>query len=225
MKIPTFSQNDQEWSDILIGNTDLNVGRYGCYGTALSMMLWNYGHKLNPGQVFQKLNENKAFTSGGLLTYDGVERTFPGLHFYRRAYTVLDESAYYCRITVDKAIEDVITMVRRGMPPILCVDNLYNDNKPDHAVLCYKASEDLSDWRIKDPGGGKDIPFESKYGPVRENLYGYVSIIGMPTSVPEGESRRVASSVWKAAELRRAYRRNEMWKVDTYAREIVDTLL
>lgn len=226
MDIPLYSQWGQPWSDKLIGNTNHTMARKGCYVTSITMMMHNYDVKIDPGEVLDKLNSVDGFISGGLVTYSGVERAFPGVHFYQRVYTTNDKDARFMPMQITAAIGKIKHLLDYGLPTILCVDNLYNDGVPDHAV-CAKGYEigrnGLEvDFKIHDPDGGLDIWFSEKYGDPMKKLYGYISIIGAPQS---GKMTNVGKGIWKAMELRRAYFNKEMWKVDTYARELPDTLI
>jgi len=222
MNTPIFNQADPKWADKKLLPTNLTMRRWGCYITSLSSMLHNFAKELDPGQVLDKLIEVNGISTDGLLTYDGVMRAFPDLYFNTRAYTSNDPSAHLQKMPVDVALDRVARLLYLGQPTILCVDNLYNDRIPDHAILATDTKRNLgkiTDFRVMDPDGGHDRWFSEKYGPLRENLYGYVSIIGPPVWFPEDSDPKAGSALWKAAEIKQGH------SVETYAREILDTLL
>lgn len=218
--IPTYRQWGESWSMKRLGKTDLTVARYGCYAISLSMATANFGIRDEPGTFIDKMNAVGAFNECGMMTYDGVMRAYPKLYFYKRVYTELDPSQNGVEMTIDAAIYKVHRLVSFGQPTILCVDNLYNDGIPDHAVICYDAPEDTRKWRIKDPDGGHDCLFEERYGSVKDGLYGFVSIIGPPENAPDGYGHAgLGSALWKAAQIKQGK------NVGVYSAELIDTLL
>lgn len=206
--IETYAQQDKRW-----GNLELVPGypmsRWGCFVTSLAMKL-----RLTPDKVLDKLKEYDGIDPQGMMTYDGVQKAFPEVHFIERVYTKDDPSRNFLKMETKAALDKVRRYLDLGQAVVLCVDNVGDDGIPDHAVLAHGYGGD--DFRIKDPDHGRDIWLSEKYGKV----YGYVGLVSPPDSYPDGSPyKNLGGAFWKAAEIRAG--RN----VSTYSREIVDSFL
>lgn len=222
MSLPIYNQWGGPWSGVKLGNSEWTMANSGCYTTSLTMILNNYGYRLNPMDVVSKLNADNGYQEG-MMQYAAVERQFPQVYFHKRVDTTNHPAQNISKEMVGVSIERIKRLVGAGLYPILCVDNLYNDKWPDHAVVCTEAPDDLREWVILNPDGGKEQKFLDKYGPVEKNLYGYVAFIGPPISATKDISLGIAA--WKAKEIDVAVRRNDYQKASVYARELVDSIL
>jgi hypothetical protein len=90
-------------------------------------------------------------------------------------------------------------------------------------VVCIEAPDDLTAWKIINPDGGKVQNFQDKYGPVEQNLYGYVSFIGSPLTATKDIDEGIG--VWKAKTIERAVASGDYKTAQVYAKELVDSLL
>jgi len=219
MNIPVYNQLDPRWANKVMAPSSLLLGPFGCYVTCVAMALHNYAKPFDPGQLCDKLIENDGFTKDGLLKYDGIENAFPDVLFYERGYTTNDPGRSTQKTRIETALGKIRTLIRYGMPTILAVDNAKNDGIPDHAVLAVECADDMSDLRIHDPDGGRDILFSQKYGNPRENLHGWIGIIGSPIEVPEGGDSKLGQVTFKLAQARKGILVNQRVK------EALDTLL
>jgi hypothetical protein len=215
--IPQYSQFDQRWKDKLLGESTLNLGGFGCYLTALTMKLKTHAVDLNPGEACERMNRYNGFDKSGLMTYDGVERAWPQLLFHERGYTTNDPSNNIRKTDIKVAIDKIFKLAMLGQPVILCVDNMYNDGIPDHAILL--VPEKAGDWTIHDPDGGKKIKFQDKYGDPMQKLYGWVSIIGPPTEFPDDSKAGLGQAFYKLAQAKKGV------NVSLNVKEAFDTFL
>lgn len=201
--LPAYSQLEPKWGAKRIPTKagTITMSSDGCYVTSLTMLLANYAIYLDPGQCLDKLIGVSAFLENGFLTYDGVMRAFPDVIFSERVYTKNDPSKNIVKIETAVAIEKVKRYLRLGQPVILCVDNLYNDRIPDHAVVLYDY-DGLHFW-IHDPDGGKTIAFDLKYGDPMTNLYGYIALIGPPINFPKDGLPGFGQALWKMAKFKK----------------------
>lgn len=231
IELPIYNQGDKRWGHLLLvdWNPNLTMSRWGCYITSLTMVLRAYGIHMTPDQVLQRLKAVNGITNDGLLTYYGVEQAFPMVHFYGREYTDNDKDNRYRQMTVEKAIHNIRRLLDSGQPVIGTVDNVGDDDIPDHAIAIYDYILDgdtVVDLMIGDPDGGKDIKFSTKYGEIRDELFGYVALIGPPTMFPDqSEDQENGIALWKSQELKKAAYASDWDRVKTYARELTDSLL
>jgi hypothetical protein len=202
----------------------------GCFITSFTQALPNWavlnddGTSLTPGQVLDRLIAVNGLSIDGQLSYDGVMRAFPSLYFHDRLYTTNCPGKNTLLTQTDAVIAKVRRLLDCGQPTILAVDNLNADGIPDHSVLAcdYLTGPDgkVTDFRLHDPDGGRDILFSSRYGDIRTKLYGAVIIIGPPVAFPDQSTdKEDGVALWKATQIRRGI------NVATYAKELIDTLL
>lgn len=222
--LSTYNQGDPRWRDKKLSPSALTMGGYGCYITSFTMALHNFAISLDPGQVLEKLIAKNGLNYDGFLTYDGVMRAFPAVYFNERVYTTNDPSSNGLEMRPEIAIKKVRRLLDLGQPTILCVDNQGNDGVPDHAILAkdylVNPMGSVTDFRIHDPDGGRELWFTEKYGPVLTKLYGYVSLIGPPIAFPDQSTdQEDGGALWKASQVRRGI------NVGTYSKEIMDNLL
>lgn len=195
ISVPLYAQQDARWANLTLGETELTMGRMGCFVTALTMMLNNFAIYLTPKEVLEKLNEKDAFTETGLLIHAKIVEAFPEVFLHERVYTtnVKDNRS---KMHVQAAINKIDRRLKMGLPSILHVDNIGNDQKPDHMVLLVDYG--LNDeWVIHDPDLGQKTLFKKRYGDPLTGLYGYMSIIGSSLSAPDDGDIRLGHAVYK----------------------------
>lgn len=222
MSLPVFNQWYGTWSGINLGDSPYRCADSGCYSCSITMILSNFGFKLDPKQFIEKMNATGGYTDGA-INYGAVEKAYPGVFFHKRVDTTNHPAHNISKVEIGAAIKQVQKLVGIGMYPIMCVDNILNDKWPDHAVVCIEAPDDLTQWKIINPDGGKVQNFQDKYGPVEQNLYGYVAFIGSPLSATKDIDTGIG--VWKAKTIERAIVRGDYPLAKTLGRELVDSFL
>lgn len=151
--IPPLGQRDARWKDIKLGNsTTRTIGTDGCLLVCHTMMLNYYGHSFNPATLNTVYKEGGAF-SGALLI------------FHKPAEIISDLTAdemYNCPTTpcdtskIDKYLNE-------KKPVIAWVDNVGNDNAPDHFVLIIGKDEN-NKYLVNDPWTGETVYFHAVWG-------------------------------------------------------------
>jgi len=201
MNIPLYNQWDPRWGAILLGKSKYTMANSGCYVTSFCMAAHNHGIVMDPGEFVTKLNKVKALTDEGVLTYDGLMRAFPVLNFNERVYTSNDPIRNTQKVTIEASIKRIRQLLLLGQPTLLATDeNPFNAQVADHAV-CAKdfRGEGLdTDFLINNPNGGNEQWFSERYGPVKDKLYGYISVIG-PSLDGISQSLQIHKSAGQAA--------------------------
>ena len=183
--------------------SSVTLATHGCFITSLTMIINNFGIFLNPGEVLDLLVINKGLFGDGQLSYESVSRIWPQLTFVERGYTTNHPGNNVQKTDIVTAVNWMKAHVRHGFPIILAVDNQGNDGVPDHAVVLYDAPDDVMQWRIKDPDGGKDIFFKDKYGDPMKKVFGWVAIVGYPLTQAENGQPMVGTCLAKLGEAKR----------------------
>ena len=222
MTVQVYNQGDPLWRNDALGKETL--GRYGCLVTCLASMVGIFGIDENPRTLCKKLMDDGSILDDGGLIWQGVTNVHPTVHFHKRINTSND-NPMFIREEAAASLGRIKKLLSMGIPVVLNVDNVWSDGRPDHWVLAYAVRDDGA-LLIMNPDGGSEQVFEERYGNPLDTLYGYAIIIGAPVLADSKTSdigRGLA--LWKAKELAVARAKGEDWKVDTYAKEIVDTLL
>ena len=199
--IPTFSQWGQPWSQKTLAPSNLTLATHGCYLTSIAMLMHNGAITFDPGQVRDKIVAVNGLLPSGEVTYSGVMAAFPQVYFHERGYTSNTVDTNIMKTNIDVALRKIQRLVSLGQPVILSVDNIGNDNNPDHAVVLFDAPDDLNKWRIKDPDGGLDIFFKDKYGDPRTEVFGWIVILISPISFPDDGLPGTGQCAYKLAVL------------------------
>lgn len=71
--VPSYQQFDPRWRTINLGNTDTQLGSYGCTVCATAMALTARGVSILPDQLNAELIKNEGFTKSGLLIWSAVK--------------------------------------------------------------------------------------------------------------------------------------------------------
>lgn len=61
-----------------MGGSGATLEAEGCLVTATAMALTNLGFKMSPGDLNHRLKQQKAYTSGGLLVWSGIDKVTGG---------------------------------------------------------------------------------------------------------------------------------------------------
>lgn len=176
---------DPKWKDLPLGDSGLKCGGFGCYSTMAAAGLRSYFMKLDidPGTFVTRMNQYHGYDEGGQLRWLVLEQLWPGVELVGSAWTTNSKNPGM-EMTPLAAIDIIKRNNRRGQVVGICVDNLYNDDYPDHIVLAVETPDDLNEWTIMDPDGGRIIKFKDKYGPLEQGVFGYRILCGTPANFP-----------------------------------------
>jgi len=127
-----FIQNDNRWKDFNLGNSNFNIGGYGCLLSVIASSCDYLGYETNPKSL------NKVFTDGGVYTDSGdviwykINETIPNIKYkYKRNFS---------RNTIQSDLKN-------GFLPIVMVK--YKKTGIYHWVLIVGSTND--DFLIVDP--------------------------------------------------------------------------
>ena len=153
------------------------------------MALSNYSIDLNPGQVCDKLVAVGAYSADGYISYDGVEKAFPGIKFYDRITTTAATwSNREQKKEIGACIEQIKRLLSYGIPVPLHVDIVGNDGVPDHFVLAVAWDDMAKDFLINDPAWGDQILLSKRYHSPVTGIYGFVVLLGTPAYFPDSST-------------------------------------
>lgn len=222
--IPLYSQYDARWASKPLGTSGNTMRSHGCYVTSITMIVNNYGYKADPGQTCDALNAINGFTPDGDVKWEAVMRVFPNVVWEGRLScwtTNFTLGANLAKVQQTEALRRLDKLVKRGMPTILCVDNVGNDKRPDHAIVLKNTA---GRWLCNDPDGGIEVALEAghKYGPKETAVYGLRAIIGPALTYPDGNTEDdnvLGLATWKASMVAAGK------SVATYSKEIIDHLI
>jgi hypothetical protein len=139
---------------------------------------------VDPGVFIDRMNAHGGYDEGGQLRWWVLEQLWPGVELVGSAWTKNHPGANLSKLEVLTAIDHIQKNNRRGQIVGICVDNAYNDKYPDHIVLAVETPDDLNEWTIMDPDGGRIIKFKDKYVSPLTGVYGYRILAGTPANFP-----------------------------------------
>lgn len=189
--LPVYNQGDVQWRDKLLGTSGRKMWSDGCYVTTTASILASHmvmvnGHFITPGELCEKLNAApNGFDPDGQLGWDAIYKLFPTCKMVKSCWTTNVAFQNISKTQVSKAIDDIKQAVRMGFPIGICVDLVGSDKFPDHIVACKDAPDDLNEWKIMDPDGGRDIKFKDRYGSPLTGVMGYRLLVGPPVMFPD----------------------------------------
>jgi hypothetical protein len=157
------------------------------------MGMHNFGYRLDPGQLFDKLKSEGALLSSGDLVWGGLERAFPQIELIDRADTTAHAVGGVMKHDVKWTMERMQRLVRRGQICVIHVDAVANDGIADHFVLLADDS-----WNILDPITGLQHSFVSRYGNLETGIKGYGALAGSAGgSLPHAshEERQIGAAI------------------------------
>jgi hypothetical protein len=169
LSIIPLSQRDIKWSGNKLGkSTVLTIGSDGCLLVCHSMLFTYYGHEATPDVL------NEIYKSKGV--FDGTM-----INFYAAGNIHDDINAveYYNCIDVPCDLTKIDKCLINKQPVIAWVDNVNNDNKPDHFVLIIGKSDD-GHYFTNDPWTGETYYFDAKWGDPAKFIYGLRIYSGIP---------------------------------------------
>lgn len=168
LNISPLSQRDPNWSRKTLG-TKGTIGAYGCLLTCHSMMLTYYGHELLP-DVLNEIYKNKnVYDQGNLINFYAAANCFDDI--------IAKDRPIYLNVPAD--LTKIDKQLENKHPVIAHVDNVNNDNVPDHFVLIIGKTDD-GHYIINDPWTGETYYFDAKYGDPARYIYGLRIYEGTP---------------------------------------------
>lgn len=136
-----LSQRDPQWANVKLGASKLDMWRWGCTTTCISMLSDYFACYKSPSEI---AHNAANYTKDGLVLWGNVSKFFKGMNFEWRQTGFLgarvDESLRH----KDKAV-------------ILQVDN------GKHWVVAVRKSILNGDYLIVDPWDGKKVWLRSRY--------------------------------------------------------------
>lgn len=177
-----YSQRDQRWANILLGNnTDIQftIGFFGCLLTTLVNYLNAIGKTETPDSLNTKLKENGGFgENDGNLVWTAVA------NIYSEVKPDYISQRYVDAPVPDTELANMRNLIDKGFLLFLEIDFYPNQaGEQMHWVLCYGYS-DNGDFLIIDPWTGTKTVL-SVYGAIATVLIGYRSYnITVPVAEP-----------------------------------------
>ena len=185
MQVKLQNQGDPRWFSEEMA-PGVKIGPEGCFLSCIAMALGNYAIDTDPGSLSTALKPLGGFDSEGNMNHNKLPLLYPQILDFRRVDTTNAPGGGGKTLPLT-AIEDIKRLISIGMPVQVWVDNVGNDGKPDHWVLCkdYKNG----DFLINNPDGGLEQWFSVRYGDITKKLYGYYAMIGPPIAFPDSSTQ------------------------------------
>ncbi len=153
-EIEYFLQNDSNWANQKLGDSDSTLAEQGCTIADVAMVLSYLGNEITPAILNEKLMQNKAYTENGNLLWYKLEEIYPVKYKFKRVFSAG---------TLESDLKD-------GILPIMRVK--YGKNGLEHWVLVVGA--DGKDFLIMDPlNKNKTLTRLGEYG----RVYAYRAIV------------------------------------------------
>jgi hypothetical protein len=73
MDVTAFSQRDQRWADVRLGEGRLTIGRVGCLLCAAASMLATWGWPTNPLRLNAFLRQHEGYVDGNLFVFGAMD--------------------------------------------------------------------------------------------------------------------------------------------------------
>ncbi len=221
MRVSNYNQADPRWGSNVFATApdgeQMTIRRWGCMFTSLADALLNYGININPGDLAVRIQLAGGFDAQGYFDNTTIPKMFPDVLNYARENTTNIAGG---KLQPETAVNRIKSLLMAGQPVLVWVDNVKQDNEPDHWV-CFKDWKN-GDFLINNPDGGLEQWFTPRYGDPLKKIYGYLALVGpaveYPDSASESDKKR-GLAAWKASQV--AQGKN----VKTYAKEILNDLL
>lgn len=208
----TYSQLDLRWSGLAMGSQGGTVGSQGCTLTAICNGLKNYQIFMTPDQLLAAFNATGVrsdanpggiLDDGGFIFWPNVPKAIPGVHFHYRYGTIV-EHPQDGNLIPTAAVEKIRILLALGFPVPVKVMGPAGQ----HWLTAIDWSLSANDLRCVDPGGGREILFGDKYGPLEQNLYAFVALIGDTVGNADGSDQSIlleaalcaGKATWKTLE-------------------------
>ena len=130
-----YNQNDERWSNDLLGNTKESLGNIGCLVSSVAMNLSYYNINIDPKKLNQKLEELDGYTNSGWLiwgkledvTENKIKINFPELTYKSIDELLLTKTPVLAKIFIDKRIPHWVLIVGKKEGEYLIYDPLKSD--------------------------------------------------------------------------------------------------
>lgn len=151
INLPTFSQNNSLWRDVLLGfNTSTyTIGSHGCLITCLTAIANYYGGKDTPETMNDKMKSVKGFTNGGFYRWGYIEKIYP---------TINEEwKGRYPNPLTNANLQLIKDSIDAGVPVMCEIDSAPNTAIPDQHFVVFIGynPKDENDFTIMDAWDGK----------------------------------------------------------------------
>ncbi len=130
-----YNQNDERWSNDLLGNTKESLGNIGCLVSSVAMNLSYYNINIDPKKLNQKLKELDGYTNSGWLIWGKLEDVtenkikikFPELTHKSIDELLLTKTPVLAKIFIDKRIPHWVLIVGKKEGEYFIYDPLKSD--------------------------------------------------------------------------------------------------
>lgn len=198
LNTPVFRQNDPRWAAKVMKPSPKDLGSMGCLVTSVASMLNQFGYTEDPGTVCDKLVAAGGFMPSGDLILNKVAEVWPRVALGDRNDTTANTAqTKFLALQIDVAIQRIKKLAMRGIPTLINVDNVGNDDYPDHWVLV--VDDNLN---IMDPARGVIAPFASIYGDPMKGVKGFCTFAAGPVAFLDHatlDQRDIGSAIGIAA--------------------------
>lgn len=125
----SFSQRDARWSSMLLGDSDLTIGRYGCTTTCIADLSTYFGGAFDPAEASRKIK----YTKDGLVIWASCK--FLKFGFWFRQYGRNDRDIKNALADPNVAVILNVAggshwVVASGKPSIISMPNNYKIADP-----------------------------------------------------------------------------------------------
>ena len=160
LQFPYLCQRDEKWSKVKIGNSQVDLGHYGCLITCISMASHLFGEYKTPDQIAKQAN---LFSDDGSLLWINLNKLFKKFDFRWREGNILVNSD-----TVDK---DLINAYLPGGPRAKDGVVIFSVAKNSHWILPLWYNEYEKDYVCVDPWTGQDCYALKRYGSISTHAH------------------------------------------------------
>jgi len=225
--IQEFRQSDPLWGDkeIIKGYT---MAQGGCFITSLASAMYEH-LRLTPGELLDLLKAKGGIDGEGQVIWSALERIAGGKAVLTQFVHTTNHPS---QLTGKREIGDALLRIERllelGQAVILHVDAMWNDGRPDHAIVCWDRIKDergvIKDLEIMDPITGKRTKFTERYGDPWKKLYGYRGLCYPSATFPEWSKAYSDGAAQHKAGMLKVHLSDLQGDAKTYAKEIYDHL-
>lgn len=174
-----YSQRDPLWATQRLGTVNgATIGSDGCYITCFSMLACFYNHTVTPAQLDDLFTKNNWYSSGNLLTDDGLVKAYPDIK-YQQTFNYQSTAADLGNLK--NLLADPNTSV------VLEVDFDHNPNDGIQTHFVVAVDCDGTNVTIADPWYGTVDPFIKNYGNnPTQTILKFVVYKGTPVTATQG---------------------------------------
>jgi hypothetical protein len=83
-----FLQNEENWQDDIMGNSNCNMGSYGCTTTSITMVLNKLGYNDTPKITNEKFTNENVYTNDGKIIWKNISSAYDNVDYsYSRTFS------------------------------------------------------------------------------------------------------------------------------------------